>query len=110
MKLFRLALPAVAAACLFLAGCAPHPYYPPPPPPPPAAVPPLIVRAQNEGFRIGSANGARDVYNGYGHHPKADAAFQNTPGYEPNLGPYEPYRDAFRQAYLRGYNQSYYRR
>jgi hypothetical protein len=112
MKLSLFALPVVAAACIFTAGCAPHPYYGPPPPPPPPgyAVPPLIARAQSEGFRIGSSNGARDAYNGYGRHPQHDPAFHRTPGYDPNLGPYGPYRDAFRSAYLRGYDQSFYRR
>ena len=112
MKLSRTALPVVAAACLFTAGCAPRPYYPPPPPPPPPGyvVPPMILRAQNEGFRIGSANGARDLTNGFGHHPRRDPAFGRTPGYDPAMGPYGPYHDAFQQAYLRGYEQSFYRR
>jgi hypothetical protein len=110
MKLSRFALPVVAAACIFTVGCA-HPYYGPPPPPPPGyAVPPMIARAQSEGFRIGSANGARDAYNRFGHHPQRDPAFHRTPGYDPSMGPYGPYRNAFRNAYLHGYDQSFYRR
>jgi len=109
MKLSRVALPLVAAACLFTAGCAPHPYYAPPPPPY-NGVPPLIDRADHEGFRAGTDDGARDVSNGFGYHPKRDRKFQATPGYDPALGPYGPYRDAFRRAYLRGYDKAFYRR
>jgi hypothetical protein len=112
MKPFRLAaLPLLAAATLFSAGCAQHPYYATAPPP--AAyqgVPPLIERAAHEGFRAGSEDGARDLYNGFGHHPQHDRKFHDTPGYDPALGPYGPYRDAFRRSYLRGYDQSFYRR
>jgi len=110
MKLSRIALPLVFAASFLMAGCAQHPYYAAPPPAAYAGVPPLIDRADHEGFRSGSADGARDAYNGYGHHPQSDRKFHNTPGYDPGLGPYGPYRDAFRRAYLRGYDQAFYRR
>jgi hypothetical protein len=111
MKLSRFAVPFVAAALLFTAGCASHAYYAPGPPPPPYnGVPPLIARAQGEGFRAGSSDGARDAYNRYGYHPKHDRKFHNTPGYDPALGPFGPYRDAFRNAYLRGYDQGFYHR
>jgi ribosome modulation factor len=115
MKLSRLALPLVAATCLFMAGCASHhPYYyaPAPPPPPPGynGAPPLIERAQHEGYRAGTADGARDAYNGFGYHPQHDRNFHNTPGYDPAMGPYKPYRDAFRGAYLQGYDQGFHRR
>lgn len=99
---------------LFMAGCAhrtyTYAYAPPPPPPPPYSAPPLIERATNEGFRIGSANGARDAYRGFGYQPQRDRAFHDTPGYDPGLGPYAPYRDAFRSAYLRGYQEGFQRR
>jgi hypothetical protein len=112
MKPFRLAaLPLLAAATLFSAGCAQHPYYAVAPPPAAyQSVPPLIERADHEGFRAGSEDGARDLYNGFGHHPQHDRKFHDTPGYDPALGPYGPYRDAFRRSYLRGYDQSFYRR
>jgi hypothetical protein len=113
MKISRFALPLIAAACFFTVGCASHPYYGPPPPPPPPGyngVPPLIERAQHEGFRAGSEDGARDSYNGFGYHPRHDRKFHNTPGYDPALGPFGPYRDAFRRAYLSGYDKGFYRR
>jgi hypothetical protein len=111
MKLSRVALPLVAVACLLVTGCAPHPYYAAAPPPPPYNnVPPLIARADHEGFRAGSEDGARDAYNSFGHHPERDRKFHDTPGYDPAQGPFGPYRDAFRSAYVRGYNQAFYRR
>jgi ribosome modulation factor len=73
-------------------------------------VPPLVERAQQIGFRSGLDDGSRDSYQGYGYHPKHDRKFHNTPGYDPALGPYGPYRDAFRNAYLRGYDKGFYRR
>jgi hypothetical protein len=109
MKLSCFALPFAAATCLMVAGCAPHPYYASAPPPAYSA-PPLIERAEHQGFRAGSDDGARDAYNGFGHHPQHDRNFHNAPGYDPALGPFGPYRDAFRRAYLRGYDQTFYRR
>ena len=111
MKLSRVASPLLTLACLVTAGCASHPYYAVAPAPPPYnSVPLLITRADHEGFRMGSENGARDAYNGYGHHPQHDRAYHDTPGYDPALGPFGPYRDAFRTAYLRGYDQAFYHR
>jgi hypothetical protein len=112
MKPFRLAaISVLTAATLFAAGCAQHPYYAVAPAPAPYnSVPPLIARADHEGFRAGSEDGARDLYNGFGHHPQHDRSYHDTPGYDPGLGPYGPYRDAFRRSYLRGYDQSFYRR
>lgn len=112
MKLASFALPPTVLAALLLAGCSSQPRYyaPPPPPPPPYAAPPLIERAHAEGFRWGTQMGARDLSNGYGHHPRADRAFHDTPGYDPAMGPYQPYRDAFRQAYVDGYERAYNRR
>ena len=112
MKLSRLAFPIITAATLFAAGCASHPYYyaQGPPPPPYASVPPLIARADHEGFRAGAQDGARDAYSGFGYQPRRDRKYHDTPGYDAALGPFGPYRDAFRSAYLRGYDQSFYHR
>jgi hypothetical protein len=108
MLLKKIVLPAALIATLLVTGCAAHNYnYVAPPPPPGYAVPPLIQQADNEGFRMGSSDGARDAYNGRGYHPKGDRKFKETPGYNPQLGPYQPYRDNFREAYLRGYNRGY---
>jgi|SRR5271170_2925913 len=109
MKLSYFALPSVVAACLLISGCASHPYYAPGPAAY-AGAPPLIERADHKGFRAGSEDGARDAYNGLGHHPQRDRNFHDTPGYDPAFGPYGPYRDAFRSAYIHGYDQAYYRR
>jgi hypothetical protein len=112
MELSRVAPLLGAAACIVFTGCASHAYYAvaPAPPPPYYSVPPLIARAEHEGFRAGSENGSRDLYNGFGHRPERDRAYHETRGYDPALGPFGPYRDAFRRAYIRGYDQSFYRR
>jgi hypothetical protein len=111
MKLSRLALPLLAAAGLFTSGCASRTYYAVGPPPPPGynAAPPLIERAEHEGFRAGAGDGARDAYNRWGYHPQHDRNFHSTPGYDPAFGPYGPYRDTYRRAYLRGYDQGFRR-
>ena len=102
-----------AAASLLLAaglGCAPH-YYPPPPPPPPpvAQVPPLIQLAEHNGLETGRADGARDLDTGQPPHARATRAYYDTPGYDPQLGPFPDYQNAFRNAYLRGYDRGYRR-
>ena len=107
MKLSRIAFLLVTAACLLTAGCAPHPYYASSPAP--VSAPPLIVRADHEGFRAGSEDGARDRVNGFGYHPRHDRRYRDAPGYDPAMGPFGPYRDAFRNAYLRGYEQGFRR-
>jgi hypothetical protein len=112
MKRSGLSLLLVASTALLMAGCASHPYYAPGPPPLPPGyngVPPLIERAQHEGFRAGSADGSRDAYNGFGYRPQRDRKFHSPPGYDPAMGPYKPYRDAFRGAYLQGYDQGFHR-
>ncbi len=102
----------VASACVTIgvSGCAHRTYYvAPPPPPPPQAyreVPPLIQSAEQNGFRLGQEEGARDAYRS-GYHPRNDRGFRDTPGYDPRLGPFPPYRDAFRSAYLRGYDRNF---
>jgi hypothetical protein len=114
MKSARLAALPIILTSLFMTGCASRTYYAAAPPPPPyngfQSAPPLIERADHEGFRIGSEAGARDAYNGFGHHPQRDRNFHDTPGYDPAMGPYSAYRDAFRRSYLRGYDAAYYRR
>jgi hypothetical protein len=111
MTMRRLTLPTALFATLLVTGCGPRTYYGPPPPPPPGyAVPPLIAQAERDGFRMGNEDGARDAYQGRGYHPRGDRNFKVTPGYDPAMGPYPPYRDRFRNSYLRGYDRGYYRR
>lgn len=97
---------------LLLAGCASEGYYaaaPPPPPPLHYERPPLIDVAVHQGYRTGEEDGERDAYYGRGYRPEHAHNFRNVPGYDPRLGPYEPYRDAFRGAYLRGYARAFRR-
>jgi hypothetical protein len=105
----RFLLPLVAAGCLLTAGCAPR-VYGPPPPPPPYGGNALLVEADRRGTRAGFDDGARDLANGSGYHPRRDRKYADTPGYDPALGPFPPYRDTFRSAYLRGYYNGFYRR
>ncbi len=104
-----LLLSLTGVAALFVTGCASHAYYVAPGPPPPAygQRPPLIEVADRNGFQTGSADGARAAYEGRGYSPKHDRAFHDTPGYDPSLGPFGPYRQAFRNAYLRGYDAGF---
>jgi hypothetical protein len=109
MKPARLVLAAASSIFLFAGlGCA-HNYPPPPPPPPVAQVPPLVQLAEHNGFEAGRADGARDVESGIPYHAQRTRAFHDCPGYDPNLGPFGPYRDAFRNAYVRGYDHGYHR-
>ena len=82
-------------------------------PPPPGIVAPsqaLFDLASRNGFRTGHDDGARDVYYGVRYEPRRTPAYHNAPGYDPNLGPFEPYANTFRNAYLRGYDEGYTRR
>jgi hypothetical protein len=107
----RFALPLIAAACLLTTGCSHRTYYGPPPPPPPYGGPSALVQsAEQQGFRSGVDAGSRDAYDRTGYHPKRNRIFHDTPGYNPSFGPFGPYRSHFRDAYLRGYNQGFYRR
>jgi hypothetical protein len=108
MTMRRLALPTALFATLLVTGCAPRTYYGPPPPG--YAAPGLVAQAQREGFRMGNEDGARDAYQGRGYHPRGDRNFKVTPGYDPAFGPYPPYRDSFRSAYLQSYDRGFYRR
>lgn len=110
MKLFRFALPVVVAGLLFTAGCSQQRYYAPPPPPPAQVVPPMIEHAEREGFRAGHDDGIRDAYNGYGYHPRSERKYRDTPGYAPGMGPFGPYQNTFRNAYLRGYDDGFHNR
>ena len=99
----------LVAIALLSTGCAQRTYYAAPPPPPPQASA-LIDSAEHNGFRAGMEDGARDSYNGFGYHPKHDRKFHDTPGYDPQFGPFGPYQSYFRSAYLRGYDKGFYRR
>jgi hypothetical protein len=91
-------------------GCAHH-YPPPPPPPPPVAeAPPIIQLAEHNGFETGRSEGAGASMNGLPFAPRRTRAYHDTPGYDPHLGPFGPYQNAFRNAYLRGYDKGFYHR
>jgi hypothetical protein len=107
-RLLTLATAALALAATV--GCS-HPYYPPPgPPPPPAGPPPILQLADRNGFETGRADGFRDGSAGIPFEPRRTRAYHVTPGYDPNLGPFGAYQNAFRNAYLRGYDAGYSRR
>lgn len=91
-------------------GCA-RAYYPPPPPPPPqvSAAPTIVEIAERNGFSMGRQDGARAAQLGQLFHARHTRAFRVTPGYDPQMGPYNVYRNAFRRAYLNGYRKGYYR-
>lgn len=97
-------LPAGFLACLLMAGCAQRVYGPGPPPPPFSS---LVAQADQSGYQTGFADGVRDARNGLGYHPRRDRKYAETPGYSPAMGPYGPYRDNFRRAYLRGYAEGF---
>lgn len=82
-----------------------------PPPPPPIAyareVPPLVQLAQRNGFRAGQDDGARDAYYRADYGPRRNETYTGAPGYDYRLGPIQPYVDAFRNAYLRGYDKGF---
>jgi hypothetical protein len=103
-------LPLAAGAALFMSGCAQRSYVAVPPPPPPQGPPPLVAQAEQNGFRSGVDDGARDAYNRFRYQPKHDYKFHQPPGYDPRFGPYDAYRGYFRDAYLRGYYKGYYQR
>lgn len=103
VRLSRMLAAGVMTACLLTLGCAERVYAPPPPPPPPYNGNTLLLEADHRGFRRGFDDGARDAVNGTGYHPRRDRSYAETPGYDPGLGPYPPYRDTFRNVYLRGY-------
>ncbi len=98
---------------LSLYGCSHEEAYAPAPPPAAAGclsrqVPPLVQSAQRNGFRAGQDDGARDAYYRAGYTPRRDRRYTDAPGYDYRLGPIQPYVDAFRNAYLRGYDSGFY--
>jgi len=110
MKANRLLLTGVVSSVAVVAlGCAPAYVAPPPPPPPMAQAPPLIQLAERNGFEIGRVDGARAVESGNPYAARSTRAYFDTPGYDPNLGPFPEYQNAFRLAYLRGYDRGYRR-
>jgi hypothetical protein len=110
MKCVRAILAAVSSVVLAGAvGCA-HSTPPPPPPPPYAQMPPLVQLADHNGFETGRADGERAAGAGYPFAARSTRAYHDTPGYDPALGPFPVYRNAFRNAYLRGYDKGFYRR
>ena len=109
-RLQRSALILFSGAAALLAGCATHPrYYAAPPPPPVYGPNPLIQSADANGFHDGHADGERDLFQNKGYRPQYDRRYATTPGYDGRLGPYPVYRDQYRIAYLRGYNDGFRR-
>jgi hypothetical protein len=106
LRLSRLFLPAAAVACIVTTGCNNRVYAPPPPPA--AYASPLLQEADHRGMHAGYDDGARDAASGFGYHPRQDRKYAETPGYDPAVGPYPPYRDTFRNAYLRGYYNGFH--
>jgi len=102
-----------ASSMVLLAGlgCASHNYAYAPPPPPAAygEAPPLVQAAERNGFQTGQADGARDAYDGRGYRAQGTRAYHDTPGYDPGMGPFGAYRNAFRDAYLHGYDKGFRR-
>ena len=101
-----------AAATIALAssvGCANRYAAAPPPPPGPVydQTPPNIRLAEQNGFRAGEADGARDAYDRRPYRARSTRAYFDTPGFDGNLGPFPPYQNAFRLAYLRGYDKGF---
>lgn len=109
MKTPNLALALGAAVIVILTtGCSHPRYYAAAPPPPPAYGPsPLVQMADSNGFHDGQADGARDLMQRAEYRPQYDRRFANTPGYDGRMGPYPVYRDHYRAAYLRGYNEGF---
>ena len=67
----------------------------------------MIEHAQHEGFREGRDDAVRDYYNGSGYHPRHNWKYRDTPGYQPGMGPFGPYQNTFRLAYLQGYDDAF---
>jgi hypothetical protein len=113
MRQLVFASAAIALGAVMMTGCSHPDYYPPPPPPAPLVysnqVPPLVQIADRNGFQAGYNDGSRDAYYHAAHRPRRQRAFKDAPGYDPQLGPFPPYVDAFRAAYLRGYDKGYFR-
>ena len=106
-----LILAAASFAMLSGFGCA-NRYASAPPPPPPSGpvynqVPPNIQLADQNGFRDGERDGARDAYEGRPYRARSTRAYFDTPGFDGNLGPFPPYQNSFRLAYLRGYDKGF---
>jgi hypothetical protein len=102
----------ITAACslVLLGGVGCHHTYYAPPPPPPAGPPPIVQMADRNGFETGRSDGARESNAGYPFAPRRTRAYHDTPGYDPAFGPFNVYRDTFRNAYLRGYDRGFYHR
>lgn len=89
-------------------GCGPR-YVAVPPPPPPNAPPPVVQLAERNGYETGRGDGERAAVEGRPPDPRRTRAYAETPGYDRRLGPFEVYRNAFRDAYLRGYERGFRR-
>ncbi len=109
-QMYTALLPVVLLAVV---GCEHEQLYAPAPPPPPqisyaGQVPPLVQLAQRNGYRAGQDEGAREAYYRGQYSPRSTETYSAAPGYDYHLGPIQPYVDAFRNAYLRGYDKGFY--
>ena len=134
MRLGRiLSIGVCTASIAFALGCADHqwsadnPPPPPapqydadnqPPPPPPSyegapapypSAPSIVQIADRNGFITGRGDGQRDSYSGRPYRARSTRAYYETPGFDPRIGPFGAYQNAFRLSYLRGYDQGYAR-
>lgn len=99
---------ATFGAAIVLTGCSHRAYvYAGPPAPPPPAVDPMARLASSNGFHDGRMLGRADAERGLPYAPRHNAYFHDVPGWQPGMGPHQEYRDAYRNAFLHGYNESY---
>lgn len=101
---------------VLLAGCGGDEYYRAAAPPPPPAVyggyyqqPALARTAEENGFRDGLADGARDRDTGHSFRPGSNDKYEDCPGYYGELGSRDAYKRYYRDAYRHGYNRGYSR-
>ena len=68
----------------------------------------LVQLAHHNGFRAGHADGEQAAADHAAYAPRFSRTYADTPGYEDQMGPFMDYQEAFRVAYLRGYERGFY--